>query len=84
MFIQQSAENKGTFRSDKLSERPIRSIIKSISWRMVGTIDTICIAWIITGTFHVALSIGSVEWISKMVLYFLHERVWNSIKWGIQ
>lgn len=66
----------------KISERPLRSIIKSISWRCVGTMDTIVISWIITGKISMALTIGSIEIITKMILYFFHERIWNVIKWG--
>jgi uncharacterized membrane protein len=64
------------------TERPIRSIVKSVSWRMVGTMDTIVISWIITGKVTMALTIGSIELVTKMILYFLHERIWNLIKWG--
>lgn len=66
----------------KISERPLRSIIKSISWRCVGTMDTIVISWIITGKISMALTIGSIEIITKMILYFFHERIWIAIKWG--
>jgi uncharacterized membrane protein len=59
-----------------------RSVAKTISWRLVGTIDTIIISWLITGTIRLALSIGFVELISKMLLYYFHERTWNKIKWG--
>jgi len=68
--------------ADSTSEHPKRSIVKSISWRLVGTLDTILISWIITGTLSLAFSIGLVELITKMVLYFMHERLWNTIKWG--
>lgn len=73
-------------KPDKLinSDKPIRSIVKAVSWRMVGTIDTIVISWIITGKVTLALTIGSIELVTKMVLYFLHERIWNVIKWGKQ
>jgi len=84
MFFNQVASAKESYRNDRSSDRPIRSIVKSISWRILGTIDTVLIAWFITGTLQVALSIGSIEWISKMILYFLHERAWNNIKWGRQ
>ncbi len=63
-------------------EKTSRSIVKSISWRIVGTIDTILISYLITGTLSLALSIGAVETITKILLYFFHERVWNFIKWG--
>lgn len=59
-----------------------RSIAKTFSWRVIGTLDTILIAYIITGTINHALSIGGIELVSKMILYFFHERSWNKIKWG--
>ncbi len=70
-------------RKRKSNEDKItRSIAKTISWRLVGTLDTIIISWIITGEITMALSIGSIELVSKMLLYFFHERAWNKIKWG--
>lgn len=68
-------------RSDT-SERPIRSIVKAVSWRVVGTLDTITISWFLTGELALAFSIGSVELLTKMILYFVHERAWNQVKWG--
>lgn len=59
-----------------------RSLAKTISWRIIGTIDTVIISWIITGTLTLAFSIGLIELVSKMVLYYFHERTWNKIKWG--
>jgi uncharacterized membrane protein len=47
----------------------------------VGTADTILISYILTGKVYVALSIGSVELFSKMLLYYLHERAWAYISW---
>jgi uncharacterized membrane protein len=44
--------------------------------------DTILISYLLTGKIQVALSIGSVEVFSKMFLYYLHERVWNAVRWG--
>lgn len=67
---------------ERSREKPLRSVVKSLSWRIVGTIDTILISWFITGTLAVALSIGGIELLSKLILYFFHERVWNLIKWG--
>ncbi|WGK65460.1 DUF2061 domain-containing protein [Croceiramulus getboli] len=63
-------------------EKPLRSLVKTISWRVIGTLDTILISWLITGTWVFALSIGAVELITKMVLYYFHERAWSTIKWG--
>lgn len=75
-------KEQATYAKDVISESPKRSIAKSVSWRIVGTIDTIIISWIVTGTLSLAFSIGLVELVTKMVLYFFHERIWNSIKWG--
>lgn len=58
-----------------------KSLVKSISWRILGTLDTIAISWALTGTLSVALSIGSIEIFTKFLLYYGHERIWNSIKW---
>ncbi|MDO7173021.1 DUF2061 domain-containing protein [Mariniflexile sp. AS56] len=73
---------KTTYTTDSAKEKPLRSIVKSISWRLIGTLDTILISWLITGELALAFSIGSVELVTKMVLYFFHERIWNNIKWG--
>jgi len=82
MILSQNIAHKTSFEKDKTSEKPIRSIVKSLSWRVIGTLDTILISWLVTGALKVAFSIGAIELITKMVLYFFHERVWNAIKWG--
>ena len=53
-----------------------RHIAKTISWRVIGTVDTIILSGIITGSWSTGLAIGGVEVFTKMILYFLHERVW--------
>ncbi|MDA9036066.1 DUF2061 domain-containing protein [Flavobacteriaceae bacterium] len=63
-------------------EKVSRSLLKAISWRLIGTIDTIIIAYFITGTISQAISIGFIEWGTKLVLYFFHERIWNKFQWG--
>ena len=65
-----------------MSDKPYRSIVKAISWRAVGTIDTILISFIIVGNLKFAVSIGGVELFTKMGLYFMHERLWNKISFG--
>ncbi|SFT48367.1 Uncharacterized membrane protein [Lishizhenia tianjinensis] len=59
-----------------------RSLAKTISWRLVGTLDTVLISYLLTGTLAIAFSIGAIELVTKMLLYFFHERAWNNIKWG--
>ena len=53
-----------------------RHIAKTISWRVIGTLDTIILSGVITGSWSTALAIGGVEVFTKMILYFLHERIW--------
>ncbi|KPM32420.1 Hypothetical protein I595_836 [Croceitalea dokdonensis DOKDO 023] len=81
-LIVTSERGKTTYSKDKASESPKRSIAKSISWRVIGTLDTIIISWIVTGTLSLAFSIGFIELVTKMMLYFFHERIWNTISWG--
>ena len=64
------------------SEKLSRSFVKSVSWRIIGTIDTILISYFVTGHIDLALSIGMIELITKMGLYVLHERAWNKFSWG--
>jgi len=56
-----------------------RHIAKTITWRVVGTIDTVILSWVISGDPFVGLKIGFAEVITKMSLYYLHERVWFKI-----
>ena len=62
-----------------------RHLLKTISWRIVGTLDTIVLSWLITVNWKIGLTIGGVEVITKMVLYFIHERVWYKYsKFGVE
>ncbi|MDD2895191.1 MAG: DUF2061 domain-containing protein [Aliarcobacter sp.] len=65
-----------------MHEKPYRSVVKAISWRTVGTIDTIIVSYFITGNLVMAASIGSIEVITKMALYYFHERAWNKLSFG--
>ena len=75
-------KEKSTYKEDSVGEKPIRSVAKALSWRFIGTLDTLIVSYFLTGQFSVAASIASVDFLTKMVLYFFHERVWNAIKWG--
>jgi uncharacterized membrane protein len=57
-----------------------RHLAKTVTWRIVGTLDTMFLGWIITGSLKLGLAIGGTEVLTKMVLYFFHERAW--FKWG--
>lgn len=81
--IQRDLSIKKEEKVSKDSQENIkRSLVKTISWRAVGTITTVSISYIITGTMALAFSIGGIELVSKMLLYFFHERAWEKIKWG--
>ena len=67
----------------RLVESHKRHILKTVSWRLIGTLDTILLSWIITGNPLTGLKIGSVEVITKMILYYLHERTWYNINYGL-
>ena len=62
-----------------------RHVLKTITWRVIGTLDTMIIAWVITGSLEWGLAIGGVEVFTKMILYFLHERAWYKFsKFGLK
>lgn len=69
-------------QNGKQIENKRRSIVKTISWRTIGTIDTIVISWIVVGNVNFAVTIGGVELFTKMALYFFHERAWNKSNFG--
>mgnify|MGYP001166668297 FL=1 len=80
-------KDHGYWRSDSYIENkknkrpsPIRSIYKTISWRVIATTDTFFISWFITGYFTWATAIASVEVFTKMGLYYVHERGWARIQ----
>lgn len=81
IIFSKKAQTRG-FKEDKNSEKPLRSVVKAFSWRLIGTLDTLVVSYLLTGTFSLAASIASIDFITKLILYFFHERIWNTIKWG--
>lgn len=69
----------GILKVSDRADKPIKSLMKSVSWRIVGTIDTMIISYFITGKVTIAVSIGSVEVLTKTILYYFHERLWSHI-----
>lgn len=67
----------------KIKESRKRHIIKTISWRLIGTLDTIMLSWFISGNPLIGLKIGGLEVITKMLLYYIHERTWYKINFGL-
>jgi uncharacterized membrane protein len=73
------AHRAGSFRG---AETHTRSVLKAVSWRTMGTIDTFAISWFMTGRVAIAGSIAAIEVMTKIAWYYLHERVWAAISWG--
>jgi len=61
-----------------------RHLAKTFTWRMVGTTDTMIISWIISGNPFTGLKIGFAELVTKMILYYLHERAWYHVDFGLE
>jgi len=65
-----------------MADKHYRSLIKAVSWRLTGSMDTMIISFLITGKIKWALTISGVELFTKVGLYYLHERVWDKLKFG--
>jgi uncharacterized membrane protein len=63
-------------------ETHARSVLKAVSWRTLGTLDTFAISWFMTGRMAVAGSIAATEIVTKIAWYYLHERIWAVVPWG--
>lgn len=61
-----------------------RHIAKTITWRVIGTVDTMCLGWFISGDPIIGLQIGGLEVFTKMILYYVHERAWYKSDFGIK
>lgn len=61
-----------------------RSLAKAVSWRILGSIDTFLLSWLFTSSVKAAGAIALSEVLTKMVLYYLHERAWSGIGWGMK
>ncbi|MCP4494775.1 MAG: DUF2061 domain-containing protein [Gammaproteobacteria bacterium] len=79
---QVSTINSTNSASDITRERPARSLLKAVSWRVTGSLDTILLSWIFTQQLAVAIAIGTTEVVTKIVLYYLHERIWSRVAFG--
>tara|TARA_B110000238_G_C15923506_1_gene351556 strand:- start:87 stop:512 length:426 start_codon:yes stop_codon:yes gene_type:complete len=70
------------FKSNMLNTNK-RHLAKTFSWRAIGTLDTFMLGWLITGNPLTGLKIGGAEVVSKMLLYFGHEKIWYKINYGV-
>lgn len=60
-----------------------RHLLKTITWRLIGSVDTTILGWLISGEISIGIKIGGMELLTKMLLYFIHERIWHRIPYGI-
>ena len=61
-----------------------RSFAKAVSWRILGSLDTFILSWFFTSSVKAAGAIATTEVLTKMVLYYFHERAWSSVRWGFK
>ena len=57
-----------------------RTLVKTVIWRLIGSMDTFVVSYIVTGTFETALKIGGIGLCTKMIMYFVHELIWSKRK----
>ena len=65
-----------------MTETTVRSVVKTISWRITGSGATFAISYAVLGDFAVSGTIAVIQLVFNTVLYFVHERLWNRIPWG--
>ncbi len=70
--------------TNKEHSSPRRSFLKAVSWRIVGSLDTAFWGWMFTSSFKIAGSIATFEVLTKVVLFYLHERGWAHLRFGLQ
>ena len=75
-------ERKSFFKRKRFRRHDsnFKSAMKAFSWRMVGTLDTIIVSYLVTKRFTLAISIGGIEVFTKIFLYYLHERIWTKVR----
>ena len=65
-----------------MAEKTKRSVVKTITWRIIASATTILLVYVITKKIVLSLGVGLIEFIVKLLLYFFHERIWNKVPWG--
>jgi adenylylsulfate kinase len=67
----------------KLHAKANRSLVKSITWRILATLTTMLLVWIAFGRIDKAIGVGIIEFILKLIVYYGHERAWARVSWGL-
>ncbi len=63
-------------------ESHLRSVLKTITWRVLATTTTISVAYFVMGDVEIAFTIGGIEFFVKLIVYYFHERAWQSVPRG--
>ena len=61
-----------------------RHLAKALTYRVFGSAGTAAIAYIATGDARIGLSVGLIDSVAKIGIYYLHERAWYKVKWGVR
>jgi uncharacterized membrane protein len=65
-----------------MTETTLRSFVKTISWRITGSFATFLISYLIVGSLILSGTIAIIQIVANTILYYIHERIWNKVKWG--
>ena len=63
-------------------EKPVRSLLKAASWRIIATLTTTLLVFVFTQDIVISVGVGGSEFFLKIFVYYLHERVWNHFRFG--
>jgi adenylylsulfate kinase len=66
-----------------MHETHARSILKGVTWRIIASATTMIIVYVVTGDLALVASVGAVDILAKVFFYYLHERSWGKVRWGI-
>jgi uncharacterized membrane protein len=67
-----------------MKETRKRSILKSITWRLICIVVSVLTSFVLTGKWDIAIAIGTLYNAITMILYYFHERLWNRVNWGCE
>jgi uncharacterized membrane protein len=65
-----------------MKESKRRSLIKGLTYRILATLATFSIAFGFTGDVGASIQIGAADFIIKMTIFFINDRIWNTVTWG--
>ena len=69
--------------TDNMKESHTRSIIKGLTWRCIATLTTMLVVYLMTGNLALVASVGMLDVVIKLFFYYLHERTWGKVSWGV-